>query len=144
MGVSEATFYRWRKQFQGMGIAELRRLSQLEDENRKLKQLVADLTLDKHMLQDVVKKSGNRPLKTLRGALPIAGLQNSGASGLSYSTDASFQLPPSKRRRVAYGALSAFASDSRCPCRFGIQTADRYLSLRSKGQAGSPQTLRPS
>ena len=56
MGVSEATFYRWKKQFQGMGIAELRRLRQLEDENRKLKQLVADLTLDKHMLQDVVKK----------------------------------------------------------------------------------------
>ena len=56
MGVSEATFFRWKKQFQGMGIAELRRLRQLEDENRKLKQLVADLSLDKHMLQDVVKK----------------------------------------------------------------------------------------
>ena len=40
MGVSEATFYRWKKQFQGMGIAELRRLRQLDDENRKLKQLV--------------------------------------------------------------------------------------------------------
>ena len=56
MEVSEATFYRWKKQFAGMGVAELRRLKQLEDENRKLKQLVADLTLDKHMLQDVLKK----------------------------------------------------------------------------------------
>ncbi len=58
MDVSEATFYRWKKKFKGMGVAELRRLRQLEDENRKLKQLVADLSLDQHMLQDVVKKSG--------------------------------------------------------------------------------------
>ena len=57
MGVSEATFYRWKKKFHGMGVAELRRLRQLEEENRKLKQLVADLSLDKQMLQDVVKKS---------------------------------------------------------------------------------------
>ena len=58
MGVSEATFYRWKKKFHGMGVAELRRLRQLEEENRKLKQLVADLSLDKQMLQDVVKKNG--------------------------------------------------------------------------------------
>lgn len=56
MGVSEATFYRWKKRFAGMGVAELRRLRQFEDENSKLKQLVADLTLDKHMLQDVLVK----------------------------------------------------------------------------------------
>ena len=56
LGVSEATFYRWKKQFGGMGVAELRRLKQLEEENRKLKQLVADLSLDKKMLQDVLAK----------------------------------------------------------------------------------------
>jgi putative transposase len=56
LGVSEQTFYRWKRQFAGMGIAELRRLRQLEEENRKLKQLVADLTLDKHMLQEVLRK----------------------------------------------------------------------------------------
>ena len=56
MEVSEATFYRWKKKFAGRGVAELRRLKQLEEENRKLKQLVADLSLDKHMLQDVLKK----------------------------------------------------------------------------------------
>ena len=55
LGVSEATFYRW-KRFSGMGVAELRRLRQLEDENRKLKDLVADLSLDKAMLQDVLSK----------------------------------------------------------------------------------------
>jgi putative transposase len=56
LGVSEQTFYRWKKKFAGMGVAEIRRLRQLEDENRRLKQLVADLTLDKQMLQDVLSK----------------------------------------------------------------------------------------
>jgi putative transposase len=56
MGVSEQSFYRWKRKYMGMGVAELRRLKQLEEENRKLKKIVADLTLDKHMLQDVLKK----------------------------------------------------------------------------------------
>jgi putative transposase len=56
MGISEATFYHWKKKYGGLGISELRRLKQLEEENRKLKQLVADLSLDKKMLQDVVSK----------------------------------------------------------------------------------------
>ncbi|MBA7698779.1 MAG: transposase [Anaerolineales bacterium] len=56
MGISEVTFYRWKKQYAGLGFAELRRLKQLEDENRRLKRLVADLTLDKQMLQDVLSK----------------------------------------------------------------------------------------
>ena len=46
LGVSEATFYAWKKRYAGMGIAELRRVRQLEEENRRLKQVVADLTLD--------------------------------------------------------------------------------------------------
>ena len=56
LGVSEATFYRWKKQFAGMGTVEIRRLKQLEEENTKLKRLVADLSLDKTMLQDVLRK----------------------------------------------------------------------------------------
>lgn len=56
LGVSEATFYRWKKKYAGLGVAEVRRLKQLEEENKKLKGLVADLSLDKHMLQDVLSK----------------------------------------------------------------------------------------
>jgi putative transposase len=56
MGIAEQTFYRWKRKYAGMGIAELRRLKQLEEENRRLKQLVADLALDKVMLQDVLRK----------------------------------------------------------------------------------------
>ena len=56
MGISEATFYNWKKKFGGLGVAELRRLKQLEDENRRLKRMVADLSLDKQMLQDVLSR----------------------------------------------------------------------------------------
>ncbi len=56
LGITEQTFYRWKKKFAGMGVAEVRYLRQLEDENRRLKALVADLTLDKHMLQEVIRK----------------------------------------------------------------------------------------
>ncbi len=56
IGVSEATFYVWKKKYASLGVSELRRLKQLEDENSRLKRLVADLTLDKHILQEVIKK----------------------------------------------------------------------------------------
>ena len=71
MGVAEATFYRWKKVYAGMGVSEIRRLKQLEDGNGKFKRLVADLTLDKTMLQDVPrKKSEARP--SPRGRAPVA------------------------------------------------------------------------
>jgi putative transposase len=54
--VSEATFYNWKKRYGGMDTTQLRELKQLKDENRQLKQLVADLSLDKQMLQDVLSK----------------------------------------------------------------------------------------
>ena len=56
LGITSATFYNWKKKYGGLGVSELRRLRQLEDENSKLKQIVADLSLDKQMLQDVLKK----------------------------------------------------------------------------------------
>ena len=56
MGITEQTFYRWKKKYSGMTSSEVRRLKQLEEENRRLKRLVADLSLDKAMLQDVISK----------------------------------------------------------------------------------------
>lgn len=56
IGISDATFYNWKKKYGGLGPSELRRLRQLEEENNKLKRLVADLSLDKAMLQDVLSK----------------------------------------------------------------------------------------
>lgn len=57
IGVSEATFYTWKKKYGELGVSELRKLRQLEDENARLRRIVADLKLDKQILQDVVKKS---------------------------------------------------------------------------------------
>ncbi len=56
IGISEATFFNWKKKYAHLGVSELRRLRQVEDENRRLKQLVADLTLDKHMLSEALRK----------------------------------------------------------------------------------------
>jgi putative transposase len=56
IGVSEQSFYRWKRKYVGMGVAELRRIRQLEEENRQLKRIVADLSPDKHMLQEVLSK----------------------------------------------------------------------------------------
>ena len=56
MGISEQTFYAWKRKYAGLGVSELRELRELREENRKLKQLVADLSLDKHILQEVLSK----------------------------------------------------------------------------------------
>lgn len=58
MGVSPQAFYSWKRRYAGLGLSELRELRQLREENRKLKTLVADLTLDKHILQEVLSKKG--------------------------------------------------------------------------------------
>ena len=56
LGVTETTFYRWKRQFAGLDVSELRELKQLREENRKLRQVVADLTLDKTTLKDALGK----------------------------------------------------------------------------------------
>jgi putative transposase len=55
-GISQQTYYRWRKKYAGLMPSELRRLKQLEEENNRLKRMVADLSLDKEMLQDVIRR----------------------------------------------------------------------------------------
>jgi putative transposase len=56
VGISEQTFYLWKRKYAGLGLSELRELRQLREENTKLKRLVADLSLDRHMLQEIVRK----------------------------------------------------------------------------------------
>ena len=54
--ITEQTFYRWRRKYGGLGVSELRELKQLKEENRRLKRVVADLTLDKDILQEALRK----------------------------------------------------------------------------------------
>lgn len=56
--ITEQTFYRWKNKYGGMEVNEAKRLKQLEEENKRLKELVADLTLDNHILKDVLSKNG--------------------------------------------------------------------------------------
>ncbi|KLO61559.1 transposase [Delftia tsuruhatensis] len=63
IGVSEPTYYTWKKEFGDSGVTELKRLKMLENENAKLKRIVADLTLDKQILQEVVRKKLCRLLR---------------------------------------------------------------------------------
>ena len=56
LGITEQTFYRWKRRYGGLGPSELKKMKQLEEENRKLKHMVADLSLDKAMLQEVIEK----------------------------------------------------------------------------------------
>ena len=56
LGISEATYYNWRKKYAGLAPSEMKRLRQLEEENGNLKKIVADLSLDKAMLQDVIRR----------------------------------------------------------------------------------------
>ena len=56
VGISEQTFYRWKKQYVGLEVDQVRQMKQLQEENTRLKQLVAELSLDKTMLQDVLQK----------------------------------------------------------------------------------------
>ena len=56
-GISEQTFYRWKSKFGGMDVSEAKRLRQLEEENRRLKEMVADLSLDNKILKDVISKN---------------------------------------------------------------------------------------
>ena len=75
LGVSDATFYAWKKKYAHLGVSELRRLRQLEDENSRLKRLVADLSLDKHMLSEALRKKVEGP--------PAVGNSPSGVTGRS-------------------------------------------------------------
>lgn len=69
MCISEAIYYNWKKKYGGLGVPELRRLKQLEEKNQHLKQLVADLSLDKQMLQDLLKKSFKARAASARGPI---------------------------------------------------------------------------
>jgi putative transposase len=96
LGVSEATFYIWKKKYAHLGVSELRKLRSLEDENARLKRLVADLTLDKHMLAEALRKRSKARASARIGGLVSGGLWREGAAGLSPGGVQSNVVVPSK------------------------------------------------
>ncbi len=86
LGVSEATFYIWKKKYAHLGVTELRELRQLREENTRLKRPVADLTLDKQILSDVVKKRFEAEATPRARAMDVGSVSHPGSAGVSAGT----------------------------------------------------------
>src|SRR5436190_15393749 len=97
VGISEQTFYRWKKQYAGMQSDQVRELKQLQDENARLKKLVAELSLDKAILQDINSKNGPARAEAPRGRVHPRSLRVALAAGLSADSVASQRLLLPKR-----------------------------------------------
>src|SRR4051812_43067169 len=94
LGVSEATFYIWKKKYAHLGISELRQLRSLEDENARLKRLVADLSLDKHILTEALRKKAEAHTAPRAGRLGPGDLRRQLRAGLSSGAIQSDVLVP--------------------------------------------------
>ena len=81
LGVSEANFYLWKKKYGKLGMTEIREMRQLRDENARLKRLVAELTLDKHILGEVVRKSSEASAQTRAGRVDPGALRGERTQG---------------------------------------------------------------
>ena len=137
LGVSEQTFYRWKKKFGSMGVAEVRRLKQLDDENAKLKRLVADLSLDKAILQDVLrKKSDSRPAPRA-GRVRAGCLPGDGATCVPRAVHVAGDDPLRVCQAWPGGAAHADQGDRRGTPELGLAADPRAAAPR--GLAGQPQ-----
>lgn len=135
MGISEATFYRWKQLYGGLGPSELRKTLQLEEENQKLKRLVADLSLDKAMLQEVLSKkysawpaSGDRPL----GSGPVPGERT--ARRLAGEREA-------RSSALSTGGIE-FAGETPAPARHGGATGGAAIGLAAERDLGDGLRVR--
>src|SRR5215472_1951193 len=98
-GISDATFYKWKAKYGGMEVPDARRLKALEDENAKLKRLLAEAVLDNAMLKDVAAKNGGARGQTRGRGIPWGGLRGEPAAGV-----------PGDRGRSQFGPLSQQAA----------------------------------
>ena len=137
LGISQGTYFRWKKQFGGLGVPELRELRQLRDENRRLKGLVADLTLDKTMLQEALRKNGDARAASRGGCVGRDGLPGFAAEELSSFWPAPLDdsLPESTAPRGGVAAATEGARRGSCPGRLPA-----VARLPDSGRlAGQPQ-----
>jgi hypothetical protein len=135
MGITEQTFYRWKRKFGGLGPSELRKLRLLEEETRRLKKLVADLSLDKAMLQEVIEKNfeGRSEASPHRlRARQLSGQRTSSLSGLALD---SFEL---QTQVDAEGSSRSSSENSRSRRESGPLwlPADSHLASTRRIQGG--------
>ncbi|NOU11785.1 MAG: transposase [Nitrospira sp.] len=121
-GIAEQAFYAWKKKYAHLGVSELRRLRQVEEENARLKQLVADLSLDKHMLTEALrKKSKARPPP---GTGPVVSRDVSGelCAGLLVSAVRSRVVVPTEPREGSNRPPAAHSRSGSCSNTDPVQT----------------------
>ena len=100
LGISNATFYQWRSKYGGLEASDLRRLKELETENRRLKQMYADLSLDHKIVKDIVEKSSDGQRASRTGRLRDHGPRGKRAAGLpSHRTELVGQALPVQAAR---------------------------------------------
>ena len=122
--VTEQTFYRWKRKYGSLGTPEIRELRQLRDENKKLKTLVADLTLDKHILQESLKKSSKAEGAPFVGRLGPGGISSFSPPGV-----------PDKRIREIEHRLQVQASEAGSPQASAQRTGGGADQLRISSSA---------
>lgn len=142
LGVSEATFYTWKKKYADLGVSELRKLKQLEDENARLRRIVADLTLDKQILQEVVRKKSEGRQTARAGGLDTRALPDQRAARLRTRVAATVDLVRQescarpKRAAPAHSRHRPESSEIRLPACVG-DAATRGLERRQETRLSS-------
>ena len=97
VGIAEATFYVWKKKYGQLGVTELRKMRMLEEENARLKRLVADLTLDRHILQEVLRKKSEADPPPRTGPVDSGAVRGQCAAGVSAGHVAAFDVVSAQR-----------------------------------------------
>lgn len=121
LGIAEGTFYRWKQQYGGLEPNEAGELKQLREENAKLKKLVADLSPDKAMLQDVASKSGERAAAKGDGTLPAGSLWGELATSLSNGASTAGDLQLCLEATAAGGTPTANSGTGKDSCEVWLQ-----------------------
>ncbi len=115
VGVSEQTFYRWKKKYTGLEVDQVRQLKQLREENFRLKRIVADLTLDKAMLQDVLSKKFKALAVSSRGDVHVRGLPDQRATSLPGDSAEPRDVSVPESQGSVQGAADADSRDRPSP-----------------------------
>jgi putative transposase len=138
LGIAEQTFYAWKKKYAHLGVSELRRLRQLEEENSRLKRLVADLSLDKHMLSEALRKKSEARTPSRADRVVSGHVSGQLLAGLSVSAVQSGRVVSPESGEGSVGAPPAH-SRSR-PCATAVWLAAALGVAATRGLAREPQT----
>jgi putative transposase len=138
VGVSEASFYVWKKKYGKLGLTEIRELRQLRDENARLKRLVADLTLDKHILGEVIAKKGSEARPASRaGGLDQGALSGGHGASLSAGALLARRVLPQEHGQGSVGIAVAHPGDRACAAPLRLPAHPRHAATR--GLAGEQE-----